>query len=349
MIVASERAVSTGPKPVPDSLTRLGYKIRRFGPLPEGFNPLTATNEQLAEQWLPRRPDEQTEPKRRALWERSLARVDTWIEPEFAEPEHRVRTVPEIPPLPVTGAPPPDPFSRSLTSGNWAGALQLAYSEYPHTFVAGQWTVPHLTVDHATILSSKEPNEWDAVQWVGIDGYLGSDDLVQIGTSTKPYIPLLFPNDPVEISVSAWWQWVPHNSVPISNLKVSLGDVVFCLICADDSMTGATMYFTNVTTQVGTRFHVTAPAGIKLAGSSAEWIVERPNYGTYQHPSFAELPDYGQCNFDECFTGSGGKEFFLDDPTLTFTVWMATASGDLLSEAQIESENQLTVTWYGSS
>jgi hypothetical protein len=31
---------------VPESLTRLGFKIRRFGSLPEGFDPLTATDRQ---------------------------------------------------------------------------------------------------------------------------------------------------------------------------------------------------------------------------------------------------------------------------------------------------------------
>jgi hypothetical protein len=45
-IVPSE-APPRRPPALPDSLTRLGYKIRRFGPLPEGFAPLSATDEQL--------------------------------------------------------------------------------------------------------------------------------------------------------------------------------------------------------------------------------------------------------------------------------------------------------------
>ena len=69
----------------PESLTRVGFKIRRFGSLPEGFDPFTATDRQLADHGLPRRPDAQTEPKLRTLWERAMTATKTWIAPNFIE------------------------------------------------------------------------------------------------------------------------------------------------------------------------------------------------------------------------------------------------------------------------
>jgi len=43
--------------------------------------------------------------------------------------------------------------------------------------------------------------------------------------------------------VYTWWEWFPAGEVKISNLPVSAGDVMYCLICAD-TMSHATVYFT---------------------------------------------------------------------------------------------------------
>jgi hypothetical protein len=67
----------------PELLAGLGFEIRGFGPLPDGFDPLTATEQQLTTHRLPRRPDARTEPELRALWERMLSRTKVWIAPEF--------------------------------------------------------------------------------------------------------------------------------------------------------------------------------------------------------------------------------------------------------------------------
>src|SRR5271156_1136083 len=132
------------PPAVPDSLKRLGYKIRRFGPLSKGFNPLTATDEQLADQRLPRRPDPRTEPKLFALWERSMTQTKTWIAAEFAEVKDQVRPLPGLLTADETrlATLPFDPPPDDLQSPNWSGAVAFPAEDSPFTFVAAQWTVP---------------------------------------------------------------------------------------------------------------------------------------------------------------------------------------------------------------
>lgn len=334
---------------VPDSLTRLGYKIRPFGSLPRGFNPLTATDEQLAAQRMPRRPDRQTEPRLLALWERSMTQTKMWIAPEFTEVKSN-RPWPFPGKLPTTFKPPPtppptDPRPRSVTSTNWAGAIQLGTLDLPYTFVAAQWTVPEIAFN----TSNPPPADtyW-AAEWIGIDGWF-SGDVLQAGTMTQLVVKSgTFAQVSVERETWAWWCWFP-DPMAISNMSVSPGDVLVCLICADDTMAGATIYLTNLTTGVGTRFHVTPPSGMKLGGNSAEWIVERPTItpgwpeSIWESPYDAKLPDYVECIFDECMTG--GPNMADGDLEYATTITMLSDKNDVLSVAQIDNDVQLTVTW----
>lgn len=344
----STEAPPSRPPAVPDSLTRLGYKIRQFGSLPEGFSPLAATAEQLADQNLPRRPDPHAEPTLFALWERSMTQTKTWIAPEFAEvkfahPRVRSPQLPTVDKPPVDPPPPPD-----LTTPNWSGAIQLKTAN-PYTFVAAQWTVPDIKIDDIWDLVFGDANLWIAAEWVGIDGwYANTGDLLQAGTAVQPLLGF----SGIEINVWPWWQWVPGAPVSISNVGVSPHDDVVCLICADDTMAGATIYFTNLTRGKGTRFHVTPPHGTKLVGNTVEWIVERPTdypgwpASWWESPFYVPLPDYVDCDFDGCIAGgTGGWAIHLDGAS---TLTMVSHNGDILSDAQIESDDTLKVTWHKS-
>ena len=339
----STEAPPSEPPAVPDSLTSLGYKIRRFGPLPEGFSPLTAADDQLAEQCLPRRPDARSEPKLFALWERSMAHTETWIAPEFVEVKPKVRS----PRVPTVDEPPLDPPPPDLTSPIWSGAIQFEQPDGPFTFVAAQWTVPEIKIDDIWDLAFDDPDLWIAAEWVGIDGYYAKD-LLQAGTAVQP----LFGFSGIEINVWPWWQWVPGAAVSISNVGVSPRDDVVCLICADDTMAGATIYFTNLTNGKGTRFHVTPPHGTKVIGNSVEWIVERPTYypgwpaSWWEDPFYVPLPDYVECDFDGCIAGGTDAWAIHLDGASTLT--MVSHNGDILSDAQIESDDTLKVTWHKS-
>ncbi|WHZ19896.1 MAG: hypothetical protein OJF55_002045 [Rhodanobacteraceae bacterium] len=314
--------------PVPATLTSKGFRVRGFGALPEGFDPLTASPRQLAAQRLPRRPDAKTQPHLARLWDRVISRTRLWIAPEF---EHR-ENISHGPARRVhTGrarAKASQPGVSNATSTNWSGAAVFAPANKPYRFVGGQWTVP----------SPNTPSDgaYYASEWVGIDGW-NSNDVLQAGTETQ-ITKFWFVT---ATQVYTWWEWFPAGEVKISNLPVSPGDVMYCLICAD-STTHATVSFSNQSTGVGTRFDITAPSRTALTGNVAEWIVERPTV----NGSVASLTDYAACYFDECIAG-GSLNF--DDLASASLITMTGTGNAHLSEPVRENDSVVKVNWRKSS
>jgi hypothetical protein len=309
-----------------------GFSIRTYEPTPEGFDPLKATDRQLLHHGLPRRPDAEKEPEWRAAWERALARPTTWITPEFAEIKGRKHG-----PLRPAGRKKLPPRSEATdlanaTSGNWSGAADFSPAGKPYRWVAGQWTVPN---PHAPGSGS-----YYASEWVGIDGW-GSGDVLQAGTETEITEVLWFTIS----SVYTWWEWYPAGEVAITNLPVSPGDVMYCLICVN-STTSATAYFSNQATGVSTNFTITAPSGTTLAGNSAEWVVERPTV----NGSVASLTDYDVVYFDECLAGwFGGGTIGVDDLASATSITMTGSGSADLSVPTLENNHLMKVTWKKAS
>jgi len=308
--MATDKSKVRPAAPVPQTLTEKGFRIRGFGPLPDGFDPLTASARQLAAHRLPRRPDAKKEPEERALWERALSRTKLWITPEFEHHENVSHgPVQLVGPKRRRGAGAEE--VSNATSTNWSGAAAFAPADKPYRFVGGQWTVP----------SPNTPSDgsYYASEWVGIDGW-GSSDVLQAGTETQISKAWFF----TLTQVYAWWEWYPAGEVKISNLPVSPGDVMYCLICADSS-THATVSFSNQSIGVGTRFDITPPAGTTLTGNVAEWIVERPSV----NGSVANLTDYAACYFDECIAGGS---LHIDNLASASLITMTGTGGATLSD-----------------
>jgi hypothetical protein len=333
MATTSTRTRSARPKadglqtaPVPQTLTSKGFRIRGFGPLPEGFDPLTATARQLAAQRLPRRPDAEKEAGARELWERAVTRTKLWITPEFEHHENishgpaRLERAGRR----ATAA----PAVSNATSTNWSGAAVFAPADKPYRFVGGQWTVPSP--------NSSVDGSYYASEWVGIDGW-NSKDVLQAGTETQITKIWII----TATQVYAWWEWYPAGEVKISNLPVSPGDVMYCLICAD-STNHATVSFSNQSTGVGTRFDITPPSGTTLSGNVAEWIVERPTV----NGSVANLTDYAACYFDECIAGGS---LSIDNLSGASLITMTGTGGASLSEPTKENDSVVKVNWRKSS
>ena len=313
---------------VPETLTRKGFKILGLGPLPEGFDPMTASARQLAAYRLPLRPDAKKEPHLRALWDRAISRTRLWITPEFEHREHITRGPARGAGGKALGARSAKAGVSNATSNNWSGAAVFSPAGKPYGFVGGQWTVPSP--------NSQADGAYYASEWVGIDGW-NSSDVLQAGTETQ-ITKVFF----ITIKqVYAWWEWFPAGEVRINNLPVSAGDVMYCLICADTA-SHATVYFTNQSQGVGTRFEITPPSGTRLTGNVAEWIVERPTVGG----SVANLTDYAACYFDECIAGGSGR---VDNLSGAMLITMTGTGGAALSEPTKENDNVVKVNWRKSS
>lgn len=313
---------------VPETLTRKGFRIRGLGPLPEKFDPMKATARQLAAYRLPRRPDAKTEPQLRKLWDRVMTRTQLWIAPEFEHREH-------IKHGPARGSGRRAVTARlgaagvsNATSSNWSGAADFSPAGKPYGFVGGQWTVPSP--------NTRTDGAYYASEWVGIDGW-NSNDVLQAGTETQ-ITKIWFIT---ATQVYTWWEWFPAGEVKIGNLPVSAGDVMYCLICADTT-SHATVYFSNQSEGVGTRFEITPPRGTTLTGNVAEWIVERPTVGG----SVANLTDYAACYFDECIAGGSGR---IDNLSGASLITMTGNGGATLSEPTQENDHVVKLNWRKSS
>jgi hypothetical protein len=130
-----------------------------------------------------------------------------------------------------------------------------------------------------------------------------------------------------------------HTEVAITNLPVSPGDTMYCLICVN-STTTATVYISNQSSGVSTRFTITAPSGTKLVGNSAEWIVERPTV----NGSLANLSDYKVDYFDEGIAGASDIFRIVTLGSGT-AVTMTGNNSAPLSVPTLETDQLMKVNW----
>jgi hypothetical protein len=303
---------------MPDVRTASDLEIRHFTAPPAGFDPLKAAPRELLIYGFPARPDPATSPQQYARWQAVFAKPLRRIEPTFVRrPDH------------VHGPRRPAPDSAreahagvaDETSGNWSGSVHYAAAGDSCTYVVGYWTVPDVVV-------SGSGDQYCAT-WIGIDGDRSSD-VLQVGTEQ-------------EIIGGAhhtyvWWEWYPQSEVAITNLAVSPGDVMYCLICVH-SPTSAGFYIKNETTGDYVSFNQNAPAGTAVVGNCAEWIVEAPTIGGRQ----AALADYAEVFFDESTAGTRGG-VTLDAGSGT-TVTMVDASGNTVSTPTLENATLVKVAF----
>jgi hypothetical protein len=259
--------------------------VRLFTPAPEGFDPISASDEELLRYGYPHRPDPQLHPQLHARWEQMMSAPISVTAPQFVVPHP-----PE--PVPVPAEPGTSPYPPTATSANWSGSVMYPADQDGVAVVAGQWTVP----------PAAEPQfgqpPYACATWVGIDGFSRDPasflpgDLVQAGTTQQsgqqPF---------------AWWWWDPEYDpvtqqkkppVKISDFPVSTGDVIHCMLRVD-TPGQVSFYLLNRTRQVLKSFFKPAPtADSQVAGGVADWILEQPG-------GAGSIPDYGCVTFEGCY------------------------------------------------
>ncbi len=305
--------------------TSKGFRVRTYEPPPAGFDPRTASPRLLLHHGFPARPDPRKTPELRKRWDRAFARPRTWITPVFREVKGKTHGPARTARARAIGRRPRG--LSNATSSNWSGSVAFPPAHRTFGWIEGQWTVPN---PHAPAGGS-----YYASEWVGIDGW-GSGDVLQAGTETEVVEILWF----TSTQVYAWWEWFPTGEVAISNLPVSPGDVMYCLICVN-SATTATVYISNQSTLVTTSFSITAPKGTSLAGNSAEWIVERPTI----NGAVASLSDYKSVYFDEGIAGLRGAPFAIVTLGSGSMVTMTGNNNASLSVPTAETDQLMKVDW----
>ena len=163
-------------------------------------------------------------------------------------------------------------------STNWSGYV-VNGSSGSVTSVEASWKVPTVTGSRFTTAYSSF--------WVGIDGFIGSNTVEQIGTDSdiQRGVPAYY----------AWYEFYPAEAMQtISGLTIKPGNVI------NASVTYSSGVFTLLIIDTSTGAYYSTTGTVSGASeTSAEWIAEAPS------SNFGVLPlaNFGKVNFGSDTTG----------------------------------------------
>ncbi len=146
------------------------------------------------------------------------------------------------------------PATQVVDSSNWSGYVARGG---PFLAVSGTFVVPSLLPGQSV------SNE--LAEWVGIDGVVGDQSLIQAGIDEY-----FDPAQPAGFAIQAWWEILPAYETPIP-LEISPGDQVTVSITEQ-----AASRWTIEVTDVQTGGSFTTTQSFDGEGLSAEWILEAP-------------------------------------------------------------------------
>jgi hypothetical protein len=284
---------------------------------PASFNPLDASDEDLAYYGFPPRPDQTVDAAGYASWAKAMTASKSRIVPQLVQTSiaHGPARLPQN-----TNASDTETDS-SKTSYNWSGYVSTtnakSYGKSSFYYLISDYTVPFASQAFGACTGS-----WDyGSSWVGIDGW-NTSDVLQAGIEFDAYCS----GGSTSTFYSPWYEWYPYNEVRISNLPISPGDVYFVEVW-NTTATQGYAYLVNESTNQSVEIGFTAPTGTKLIGNSAEWITERPGV----NGSLATLTNYTADVYWDANAYSWAKGHFVPGGSNAFPVTMLDNNGKPIS------------------
>lgn len=305
----------------------------------EDFDLHKASARELALFGLPPKPNVDTHPRLRLLWEELAERRPSFVDPKWKHTrsirtpgvhDRRSSILDGVPPetLPLitrlmkrslnSGAAVGE-LMGSLTSPNWCGAYvsrlpiqRINPRVEPLRVVSGRWVVPRVSVPTAGMFAGKPmEGSYQCAAWVGIDGTAGSKDVLQAGTNS---VITAANGEITGTRYYAWIEWYPLVSIP-EGLVVTPGDLIACIVCAPlaGNVSGSAL-LSNLTTNEIVSYPIQPKPGVTLAGNVAEWIIEDPGKG--DGSGLLPFANFGQVVFTDCSAGTQNHELNVDNATL---------------------------------
>jgi hypothetical protein len=282
---------------------------------PAGFNPVEATDADLATFGFPPRPDANLAPGALASWTKAMN-------------ASKVRVSPRLVQNSISHGPKKSPGTKAeVTSGtgtsyNWNAMVDFSgASSYNSTtsfyFLTAEFVVPIAKQAFGTCTGTTDY----AASWVGIDG-AGSGDVLQAGTQSMANCG--------SASYYAWYEWYPYNEVGISNFPVAPGDDMFVEVW-NTSATQGYVYMVNYNNNQAVEIGFNAPSGTRLVGNSAEWVVERPGV----NGSLATLANYISDYFSDCYAYTHNYTEYVPGSYNAYNYTMLDNSGYQISYATL--------------
>jgi hypothetical protein len=247
-------------------------------PPPASFDPVAASPAEREAYAVPPAPDKARRPLAHERWAAAVtgARAAAAKGP-FAPP---AMIMTEIKNGRNAEGPQAGASNASASSYNWSGpaVLDTAHHAFSQEAIFGVFTVPTARQAFGACTGG-----WDyASIWPGLDGW-GSSDVLQGGVEADAYCS----GGSTASYYSAWVEWYPYGEVRVSSPTVNPGDQLLVEVWNTSATTGY-VYFYDYTNGQAAEYYLTAPSGYGLNGSSAEWIIERPEV----NGSYATLTNY---------------------------------------------------------
>ena len=293
--------------------------VTTYNSVPPGFDPVSASQDQLQEFGFPRRPDS-NDTKAYARW---LQAVNlTRITPQL------VNTGRYHLPNQKTGTSTVVGNTTESTSGNWSGWSLIGGSPVLDE-VVGLWVVPTVNNQFSKISGYMS-------EWVGIDGNCTCDDLIQDGTEQQ------WTNG--KATYYAWVEFIPNAEVEIANFPVSPGDVIYATssVGVKDGVITGFYYIGNYNTKLALSASLKIPPKTTFSGKSAEWIVERTEVsGSFTNP----LPYYADAYMDDAYAYRSGSSHSIDYTSEANEDIVMSQSGTALSDATAQDADSMWFHW----
>lgn len=294
---------------------------------PRGWDPLTATPDELNAYNIPPRP---TDPDGLISWT-ELVTQSRWERPKF-QPGRASASPNATPTGDATGP-------SALATLNWGGIV----SRGTYTNVSGRWRQPY-----AYAPQTNRPAL--ATQWVGLGGFAAGIPLIQMGTEARVY-----PDG--SGSYDAWYEIVGTSAdtggARTLRFTHRQGDEIEAQVWWTEAngVGTAHFYIADRTLKTATSFSVPKITGYAGVTTSAEWINELP---TLKHGSaYLTLPYYSSADaafvsFTESQAGQGGQMTYVD-PNAPSTIYVRTHRGPTLLQGitPLGAKGDFQTIWIG--
>ena len=208
--------------------------------------------------------------------------------PRIANPQMTQLSIYHGPAQDVVTGPTLDNGAVSTTSINWSGYGISGSSgtfESNNSYVIAKWVVPIAQTAFGVCNGTRV----ESAQWPGFDGIVSSD-VLQAGTEADAVCS----GSTTTTAYFFWYEWYPNPPITVSP-PAHPGDVVSSEVWYTTASPHGHAMLANYSVNESATYGFNPPSGTTFAGSSVEWIVERPSLGG---GAFADLTNYVTDQFD---------------------------------------------------
>jgi hypothetical protein len=214
---------------------------------------------------------------------------------------HRIHYLTAVTCKPGRWRQPPAPIKSAATgtSANWSGYQSSVRNNFIGAFMA--WNVP-------SVSTAANSSAYSSI-WPGIgQGASASDSLVQDGTEQEVSCILSVCTH----SYYPWYEVYPEEAEQeITNLSVSPGDAIESFVEYEPPDGLAYFEVDNLTTNTGVYGYEYTNTAFSGTGSTAEWIVERPEI----NGKLSQLANFGSAPITVAIAAQGNS---WEDTNLTY-------------------------------